>query len=249
VSATSSPTTDPDATGSGQQTTRKLYPDYNAAYAMADQVLIAHGYVDSKGDPFWDALREKIVEIALSLPDSNGSKHHPDGALGAILVKVLSSLKVDNFSTLEEEAVYDIFYQKVNSVCTASATGPIQRALGEEGKGRFVCRGKIVLKGNRVAGIWISTTVKVTGPVSGQYDDMVKRWANGSKNLIGWADMAIDRNSKFSKAAISSLESHLSEVSAVIAAFKTRALAAASDTNGAAPDADDVLDVEAVEDE
>jgi hypothetical protein len=202
---------------------------------MKDQAVVADGYVDANGNPAYSDLTDAIVAEAVALPNSNGTRLNPNGTLGSILLKVLPNLKVTNFANLEEEAVYDALYGLVSRTCQVGVTSKVQAALAVEGLGRVACRGYIPLKGDKIPGIWISDNAKAGGPIDTQFDQIVEQWAKKSGAVIKWGDMAVRRQPKFSKVAVTALESHQKEVAAAIASFKSRALgigAAANAMNG-----------------
>lgn len=224
----------------------KPYPDLRRVDELVDAALIADGLLvrDHDGNPDLDedgdripdhaAFLERVRVDVLALPMSTSTKKAPDGAFHAILVRVLPQLKVDNFASMEEERAYTKLLSKISRYCNSGVDGDIQRALGDEGKGRVLCRGKIATKSGRVNGVWISDSASPTGPIAAQFEEKLREWTKSAAPVLAWGDMAVTRQPKLAKTAIAALESHRRQVQAALEAFKTKAL-----TAGATPDEDE----------
>jgi hypothetical protein len=199
-----------------------------------NQVLIDHSYVDAAGYASVPNAQEAIINVVLGLPLSNSSRISPDGTIGTIMLKVFPNLKTTNFTGLEEMVFHKV-YDLVNRTCGVGVQGKVQRALVEEGAGRILCKGKIVVKsGDKADGVWITTNPKLGGPMDAQFNKIVKGWSNKIKGVVAWGDMAVGQQKAFAKTAIAALESNQKETAAAIASFKLRALAMAAEPNGSA---------------
>jgi hypothetical protein len=213
-----------------------VHADPNIVQHRLNQILVAHGWTTTTGQPNSTAFKQAAKDLMLALPVSNGKEKNLAGTFGNLLHTLVPELDPDPELGLEERALYKEFYQMVKGCYSNRSTSLIQKRAAE--KGRFLCSGGMLTQHDAVQGVWITDNFKRTGPAAEQYERRVSKWGNTLESILLDGDAICAIDPEFSKVVIGALEARHKAAATAITNFKAKALAIASGNGAEAPDSE-----------